>query len=67
MSNMACLLYYMVINNIKQEIFTFKCGINRGIHLSPSEVIMQNSVVQVLLTRIRLIKECLICSFMPYH
>ena len=68
MPNMACLLYYMVIkqaSSIKQETFTFKRGLNRGIHLSPSEVIMWNSVLQALLTRICLVKECFICSFMP--
>ena len=44
---------------IKQKAFTLKHGLNRGIHLSPSEINMQNSVIQALLTRIHLIKECM--------
>ena len=62
MPNMACLLYYTVIKQAlskKQETFTFKRGLNRGTHSSPSEMIMRNSILQTLLTRI-----CLICSFM---
>ena len=57
---MACLLYYMVINkpfSIKQKAFTLKCGLKRGIYSSPSEMNMRNSVLQSLLTRIRLINE----------
>ena len=49
---------------IKQKAFTFKRGLNRGIPLSPSEINMRNSILQALLTRICLIKEYLICSFM---
>ena len=43
----------------------FKHGLNRGIRLSPSETNMRNSVLQVLLARIRLIQECVIYSFTP--
>ena len=56
----------MVINDfsdIKQKVFTFKHNLNRGIHLSPSKISMQNSVTQALLTRISLIEECVIFSF----
>ena len=56
----------MVINDlsgIKQKVFTFKHSLNRGIHLSPSKISMRNFVSQGLLTRIRLIKECMIFSF----
>ena len=60
---MACLLYYMVI----KQTFQYK---TKGIYLkmrpkernfpSPSEMNMWNSVLQALLTRIRLINEMLI-------
>ena len=55
----------MVINDlsdIKQKLFTFKHSLNRGIHSSPSKIskLMWNSVIRALLTRIRLIKECMI-------
>ena len=56
----------MVINdlsNIKQKVFTFKHSLNRGIHPSPSKLSMWNSVIQALLIRIRLIRECVIFSF----
>ena len=56
----------MVINDlsgIKQKVFTFENSLNRGIHSSPSNISMRNSVIQVVLTRIRLIKECVIFSF----
>ena len=57
---MACLLYYMVIKQAfqyKTKAFTLKCGLKRGIYSSPSEMNMRNSVLQALLTRIRLINE----------
>ena len=63
---MDCLLRYMVISDlldIKQKVFTFKYSLNRGIHSFPSKISMRNSVIQALLTRIRLIKECVIFSF----
>ena len=56
----------MVINDlsdITQKLFTIKHSLNRGIHSSLSKISMQNSVIQPLLTRICLIKECVICSF----
>ena len=37
----------------------------RGIRLSPSEMKMRNSILQALLARICLIKECVIYSFTP--
>ena len=48
---------------------TFKHGLNKGIHLSPSEMnnIMWSSVLQVLLTRLHLTKECMIYSFTPIN
>ena len=51
------------ISDIKQKVFTFKHSLNREIHLSSSKISMRNSVIQALLTRIRLIKECAIFSF----
>ena len=45
---------------MKQKVFTFKHSLNRGIHLSPSKISMRNSVIQALLTRIHLMKECVI-------
>ena len=63
---MGYLLGYVVINDlsdIKQKVFTFKHSLNRGIHSSPSKISMRNSVIQVLLTRTRLIKECVIFNF----
>ena len=66
MLNMSFLLCYKVINKTSQlKAFTFKFSINRGIHLFPSEVYMQNSILQALLTHICLIKECVIYSFTP--
>ena len=56
----------MVINDlsgIKRKVITFKHSLNRGIHSSPSKISMQNFVIQSLLTRIRLIKECMIFRF----
>ena len=56
----------MVINGlwgVKQKVFTFKHCLNRGIHSSPSKISMRNSVIEALLTRIRLIKESVIFSF----
>ena len=59
---MACLLYYMVI----KQAFQYK---TKGIYLkmrpkernsSPSEMNMRNSVLQALLTRIRLIIDIII-------
>ena len=55
------IIYFVImfINKLlclKIKVFTFKHGLNRGIHLSPSELNKQNSVLQVLLARIRLIK-----------
>ena len=50
----------MVINDlsdIRQKVFTFKHSLNRGIHSSPSKISMRNSVIQALLTRIRLINK----------
>ena len=46
--------------SIKQKVFTFKHSLNRGIHSSPSKISMWNSILQALLTRTRLIKECVI-------
>ena len=46
----------------KTKAFTLKHGLNRGIRLSQSEMNMRNSVLQVLLARIRLVKECVIYS-----
>ena len=58
---MACLLYYVVIKQAFQYktkgIFTLKCGLKRGIYSYPSEINMRNSVLQALLTRIRLINK----------
>ena len=57
---MACLLYYMVIKQAfqyKQKAFTVKCGLKRGIYSSPSEMNVRNTVLQALLTCIRLINE----------
>ena len=56
----------MVINDlwdIKQKAFTFKHSLTREIHSSPSKISRQNSITQALLTRIHLIKECMIFSF----
>ena len=58
----------MFINKLlysKIKAFTFKHRLNSGIRLSPSEMNMRNSVLQALLARIRLIKECVIYSFTP--
>ena len=47
------LLYYMFMKkllSIKQKAFTFKHSLNRGIYSSSSEINMQNSVIQALLT-----------------
>ena len=58
----------MFINKLlclKIKAFTFNHGLNRGIRLSPSEINMQNSVLQALLACIRLIQECIIYSFTP--
>ena len=41
-------------------ICTLKRGLNKRIRSSPSEMNMRNSVLQVLLTRKRLIEECII-------
>ena len=41
----------------KQKAFTLQCGLKRGIYSSPSEMNMRNSILQALLTRIRLINE----------
>ena len=63
---MACLLCYKVRKqalSIKQKAFTFKHCQNWGILLSPNEINMQNSVIQALLPRMHLIKECMIYNF----
>ena len=60
----------MVLNksfSIKLKAFTFKRGLYRGNHLSPSDLNIRNSVLQTLLIRIRLIKECVIYSFTPMY
>ena len=57
---MACLLYYIVIKQAfqyKTKGIYLKCGLKRGIYSSPSKMNMRNSVLQALLTRIRLINE----------
>ena len=56
----------MVINDlldIKQKVVIFKHNLNRRIHSYQSKISMRNSVMQALLTHIRLIKECVIFSF----
>ena len=68
MPDLDCLLCYMVINkhlSMKIKVLTFIHGLNRGIHSSPSEMNIRNSILQVLLAHIRLIKECVIYSFSP--
>ena len=65
-THMDSLLWHMDINDlsdIKQKLFTFKHSLNKGIHSSLSKISMRNSVIRALLTRIRLIKECVIFSF----
>ena len=61
--NLDCLLCCNVYKQAFIKAFTFKHGLNRGIHVSPSEMNMQNSVLPALLARIRLIKECMIYSY----
>ena len=63
---MTHLLCYIVIKQAfeyKTKVFAFKGSLNRGIHLSPSEMNVRNSVLQVQLARIHLIKECVIYNF----
>ena len=61
--NLDCLLCY----NVYKQAFMFEnkgiYPLNRGIHLSPSEMNMRNSILQALLVRIRLVKECMIYMF----
>ena len=65
-AQMDCLLCYMVIKqalSIKQKVFTFKHSLNRRVYSSPGIISMRNSVIQALLTRTRLINECVIYNF----
>ena len=52
----------MLIKQAFQYKTKSKRGLNRGTYSSPSEMNMQNSVLQALLTHKRLIKECVIYS-----
>ena len=56
----------MVIKSFeyKQKVFV-NLQIRIGIRLSPSEMNMWNSILQVLLTHTHSTKECMIRSFIP--
>ena len=62
MPNMICLVYYMAIKQTFQyktnlKAFTLKRRLKKGICLSPSEMNIWNSILQALLTHIRLINK----------
>ena len=48
---------YITSLSVENKGIYFKRGLNRGIHSSPSEKNMRNSVIKALLARIRLIKN----------
>ena len=66
----AYFIVWLQLWNIK--VFTYKHGLNIGqdtcsgiSNLSPSTMNKQKSVLQALLTHIRLTNECMICMLTP--
>ena len=57
MTRLLCYIVKKQAFEYKTKISTFKGSLNRGIHSSPSEMNVQNSILQVQLARISLIIE----------